>query len=375
MFSIQTNIASLQAQNYLSQSSTLQTNTIEQVTSGLRITNSGVDAAGLAIANGYRSDEAVLTQGIANANDGQGQLQTIDGGLNNISQLLDRARTLATQSASGTFASGDAGRVTLNAEFQSVLQEINRQAQSIGLDSGGAFAKDLTVFVGGGRAQGSQNATQNGSVSIDLSNSAVDSKSLGLQGVQAEGSGVDLSSGQSTSVQNIITNTTNVASEAISGYTNFLISGPGFSDGSKINLAVNLNGVTDTTTLADAINTAIQAAGQGGTQAATAFANAGINATIATDANGKEHLAFNSSTTAFQVEAGDRTSNALLGVTTGGSTPTTTGAALTSTVSGASATAAGTTTFGAAGGGKHHAAASGGRLKFSPVHHPCRYQR
>ena len=362
MFSIQTNIASLQAQDYLAQSSTLQTNTIEQVTSGLRITDSGVDAAGLAIANGYRSDEAVLTQGIANANDGQSQLQTLDGGLNNISQLLDRARTLATQSASGTFASGDSGRVTLNAEFQSVLQEINRQAQSIGLDSGGAFAKDLSVFVGGGRAQGSTTATQNGSVSIDLSNSAVDAKSLGLQGVQAEGTGIDLSDGQSTSVQNIITNTTNIASESASGYTNFIISGPGFSDGNKISLAVNLSGVTDTTTLANAINTAIQAAGQGGTQAATAFANAGINATIATDADGKEHLAFNSSTTAFQVEAGDRTSNALLGVTTGGNTPTTTGAALSSTVTGAAATAAGTTTFGSAGAGNITVQLQGGGL-------------
>src|ERR1700759_486887 len=102
-FAINTNIASLTAQNYLRVTSNFQNKTIEEVTSGLRIVNSGDDAAGLAIANGYRSDEAVLTQGVLNANDGLSQLQTADGGISNISQLLDRARTLATQSGSGAF--------------------------------------------------------------------------------------------------------------------------------------------------------------------------------------------------------------------------------------------------------------------------------
>ena len=69
-FTINTNIASLQAQGYLSKTQAFQNKTINQVTSGLRIVNSGDDAAGLAIANGYRSNEAVLTQGVANANDG-----------------------------------------------------------------------------------------------------------------------------------------------------------------------------------------------------------------------------------------------------------------------------------------------------------------
>src|SRR4051812_36689264 len=112
-FSINTNISSMQAQSYLTKSSNFQSSTISKVTSGLRIVNSGDDAAGLAIANGMRSDQAVLAQGIRNANDGTATLQTIDGGMSNISTLLDRARTLATQSASGTFT-GD--RKVLNNE-------------------------------------------------------------------------------------------------------------------------------------------------------------------------------------------------------------------------------------------------------------------
>ena len=110
-FSINTNITSLDAQYYLQQTSNFQHQTINQVTSGLRIVQSGDDAAGLAIANGYRSNEAVLTQGIQNATDGLSQLQIVDGGMSNISQLLDQARTLATESASGTFT-GD--RTVLN---------------------------------------------------------------------------------------------------------------------------------------------------------------------------------------------------------------------------------------------------------------------
>src|SRR5580698_3553247 len=142
-FSINTNIASLQAQNYLAINQAFQDKTINEVTSGLRIVNSGDDAAGLAIANGYRSNETVLTQGIQNATNGQNELQTADSGMTSIGNLLDTARSLATESASGTFT-GD--RSTLNSEFQSVLTEINRQAQAIGLNQGGSLATNLSVF-------------------------------------------------------------------------------------------------------------------------------------------------------------------------------------------------------------------------------------
>src|SRR5450755_4553547 len=150
-FSINTNLTSLQAQNYLAKSAMFQAQTINQVTSGLRIVNSGDDASGLAIANGFRSDQAVLTQGIRNANDGLSTLQTIDSGMNNISMLLDRARTLATQSASGTF-SGD--RSVLNNEFQNVMTEIDRQSTAIGMNVGGRFAQNMSVFIGGGKDAG-----------------------------------------------------------------------------------------------------------------------------------------------------------------------------------------------------------------------------
>ena len=76
-FSINTNIASLQSQEYLRVNSDFQQKTINRVTSGLRIVSSGDDAAGLAIANSYRSDRAVLSQGVRNANDALSTLQTV----------------------------------------------------------------------------------------------------------------------------------------------------------------------------------------------------------------------------------------------------------------------------------------------------------
>ena len=332
-FSINTNVSSLQAQNYLQKSSEFQSQTINEVTSGLRIVNSGDDAAGLAIANGYRSDEAVLNQGIQNANNGLATLQTVDGGMNNISTLLDRARTLATESASGTFSGA---RTTLNSEFQSVIAEVTRQATSIGMNQGGQFAQALNVFIGGGKGATSTAASANGTINVDLSKSAVDAQSLGLQGVQAESNtSVDLSAASATSVQNLINDATNKGSEATSGFTAFSFKGPGFSDGNAIGISVNLSGVADTQTLTTAINAAIQSAGNGTTAAATAFKNANISASVVTDSNGGQHIAFSSSSAAFQVQAGDQTANALLGNIASG----TTGASLQTTYSAGTASA------------------------------------
>ena len=125
--SIQTNVTSLIAQENLSINQNFESKTIQRLTSGYRINSSGDDAAGLAVANQYRSDIAELTQGVLNANNGVSNLQIIDGGLGNISQMLDRMKTLATESASGTFTGN---RGTLNTEYQSLITEITRQASN-----------------------------------------------------------------------------------------------------------------------------------------------------------------------------------------------------------------------------------------------------
>lgn len=350
-FSIVTNINSLIAQENLGKTNFAQQQTIQRLTSGLRINSSADDAAGLAVANRFRSDIAVLQQGVRNAADGLSTLQTIDGGLNNVALLLDRGRTLATQSASGTFT-GD--RNALNSEFQSVIAEINRQAQSIGLDPGGQFNAALQIFIGGGRANNGISETSNGAVSIDLSNSAVSASRLGLEGVRALG-GVegttDLGASSTTSVENILADAGNLASLSQSGFTEFEFSGPGFSDEGSAKLAVNLGGVVDSSTLTAAINSAIS----GFTSASAAgesFKNSGIQAVINTDSTGKQQLAFTSSSTAFQVQAGDKLANALLGnFDAGGPAGATLDITRTGVVSAATAAAADTITVVFNGGG------------------------
>jgi len=184
--SIQTNVASLEAQNFIRINNNFQNNTIEQLSSGYRINSSADDAAGLAVANQYDGNIAELNQGVLNANNGVSALQIVDGGLSNISTILDRLRTLATESASATFT-GD--RSTLNTEYQGLLSEVNRQASNVNLNTGGAYNTNLVTYVGGGSNQA------NAQVSVDLSgaNNAVDSTALGIQNTSVAGGGTELS--------------------------------------------------------------------------------------------------------------------------------------------------------------------------------------
>src|SRR5882757_7327720 len=101
-FSVVNNVAAANAQANLATTNIGLNKALNRLSSGLRINNSGDDAAGLAVANSYRSTVAVLNQGIRNAGDGLSTLQVKDGALNNISTLIDRLSTLATQSASAS---------------------------------------------------------------------------------------------------------------------------------------------------------------------------------------------------------------------------------------------------------------------------------
>src|ERR1700674_2746244 len=188
--SIQTNVTSLFAQQALAQNQGFESKTIQRLTSGYRINSSGDDAAGLAVANQYRADIAELTQGVQNANNGLTQLQIVDGGLNNISQMLDRMKTLAAESASGTFT-GD--RTTLNTEYQQIITEITRQASNINLNAGGTYNANLNVYIGGGRTSNLSVSTQ---INVDLSGSAnaVDASSLGLNATSVLGGGTGFTS-------------------------------------------------------------------------------------------------------------------------------------------------------------------------------------
>jgi flagellin len=172
-FSAITDISSITAQHMLGNARSGLKQALHQGTSGSRINSSADDAAGLAIANRHRSDNATRAAGIRNAEDAVVQLQIQDGALSNISSLMDRATTLASQAASDTFP-GD--RAILNEEFQSVMAEISRTAATAGLETGGTSLNSSKVFVGNTETNTSDSVSY---VSVAAKGS-VDAEGLGL---------------------------------------------------------------------------------------------------------------------------------------------------------------------------------------------------
>ncbi len=139
-FSVVSNIASSNAQANLSVTSIGLNKALTRLSSGYRINMAGDDAAGLAIANNYRSQQAILNQGIRNANDGLSTLSIKDGALNNVTQLVDRLATLASQAAS---SAGGVDISKLEDEYNAILTEIDREVTVAGLDASAGFS----VFV------------------------------------------------------------------------------------------------------------------------------------------------------------------------------------------------------------------------------------
>lgn len=121
---IKTNVSSLIAQRQLGNNRQEVENSLEKLSSGMRINRSSDDAAGLAVSERLRSKVASLNVAKRNASDGISYIQTAEGGLNEVTNILVRMRELASQAASDTL--GNRERDFLNREFQQLNQEIGR---------------------------------------------------------------------------------------------------------------------------------------------------------------------------------------------------------------------------------------------------------
>jgi flagellin len=125
---INTNVSSLNAQRNLTMSQSSLATSIQRLSSGLRINSAKDDAAGLAISDRMTSQINGLDQAARNANDGISLAQTAEGGLGTATDLLQRMRTLAVQSANGTNSASD--RASLQEEVSQLQQELNRIANT-----------------------------------------------------------------------------------------------------------------------------------------------------------------------------------------------------------------------------------------------------
>ncbi len=123
---VNTNYSSLQGRRYLNNVNNSLTTTYQRLSSGMRINSAKDDAAGLQIADRLTSQINGLNQGNRNASDGIALAQTIESGMDEISGMLQKIRTLAVQAANGTNTTED--RQALGKEMGSLATEINRIA-------------------------------------------------------------------------------------------------------------------------------------------------------------------------------------------------------------------------------------------------------
>ena len=120
---INTNIAALNASRVLSRSTSQLNKALEQLSSGLRINRASDDAAGLAIAEGFNSVVRGTQVAQRNAQDGVSLVQTAEGALSEATNILQRIRELAVQSANGTMSTSN--RAALQAEVSQLLEQID----------------------------------------------------------------------------------------------------------------------------------------------------------------------------------------------------------------------------------------------------------
>jgi flagellin len=159
--SILNNIPSLVAENQLNSTQTNLSKTLNELASGSRINSGADDAAGLAIADSLKANITALTQSEQNANDGVGQLQVADGALSQVTTLLNRAVTLATEAATGTVNSTQ--RQALDAEFKSIKSEIDSIGKNTTFNGSSVFAATTTsIFMS------DSNSTANTTIAVTV---------------------------------------------------------------------------------------------------------------------------------------------------------------------------------------------------------------
>ena len=156
---INTNVKSIVAQNALTVNNRAMSKTMEQLSTGKRINGAKDDAAGLAISSKMTSQIKGLNQAVRNANDGISLIQVAEGSLVEVSNMMQRMRELAVQSANDTNTSDD--RSAMNLEFQELKKEINRIGSSTEWNSMKVMDKSFDGGSGTFKFQVGANAAQN----------------------------------------------------------------------------------------------------------------------------------------------------------------------------------------------------------------------
>lgn len=123
---VRNNMAALNSIKTLNRTQNKLTGSLAKISSGLRVNKAADDSAGMSVATRQQSDNTSLKQAMRNANDGISLIQTAEGGLNEVYNILVRMRELAVQGSNQTYNSGD--RAEISKEFTTLANEIKRIA-------------------------------------------------------------------------------------------------------------------------------------------------------------------------------------------------------------------------------------------------------
>ena len=168
--SILNNISALEAENQLNITTTAANKSLQELSSGSRINSGSDDAAGLAISDGLNANVAALNQSSENATNAVGSLQTADGALAQITALLNRSVTLATEGSNSGLSSSQSAAI--NNEFKSLLAQITNISKSTNFNGTAIFGATIGAF--------SSDGSSSGTVNVTASVAATDATALGL---------------------------------------------------------------------------------------------------------------------------------------------------------------------------------------------------
>ena len=153
--SILNNISALQAENQLSITTAAANKSLQQLSSGSRINSGSDDAAGLAISDGLNANVAALNQSSLNATNAVGTLQTADGALSQVTALLNRSITLATEASNSGLSTSQSAAI--NTEYQALLTQISSISTTTNFNGTAVFGGTTSAFLSDDSTSGTTN--------------------------------------------------------------------------------------------------------------------------------------------------------------------------------------------------------------------------
>ncbi len=264
------NLSAIYAENNLNNTNSSLQTVLEQLSSGSKINSGADDAAGLSLVNGLEANQTALTQSETNATEGAGLLQVADGALSQVTSLLDRAITLATEASNGTLNSTQDSAA--NQEYQSILSEVNNIGQTTTYNQEQVFNGNVVAIYTG-------DSSMAGSSVDDLNIRTLSESSLGDTGGK-----MAYSDGQNNVFINLSSSATNAqSSDALSGglsgsttlEVNYLVKGAGGA-GDTANTSITVGGSSGYQNTVSGLISAINNSGLGLSASLTTQAQAGV---------------------------------------------------------------------------------------------------